>query len=133
KGDAGDREMQILAAQGGEERGVETRADALPDRVGRAVDRRLDRGVVGGLGAELVRARVCNDGTALLGDEQSVAPRRTELREPRPTCLDRERLEIEGDRRVDDVVVVDRGDRREIARRGRSDTHRTSSQLATAT
>jgi hypothetical protein len=61
------------------------------------------------------------DGAVALGDEQAMTPARPELVEPPSTALHGPRLDVERDRGLADVVVVDVVDGGEICCGGGTD------------
>jgi hypothetical protein len=60
---------------------------------------------------------------AWLGHEQTVRTRLGELGAPQLPFVDGHRVEVEGDRRVDDVGVVDLGQPREVVGEHRAERH----------
>jgi hypothetical protein len=61
-----------------------------------------------------VRTGVANDAARIFRDKQPMGPGLGELREPWTAIFDGDRIDIERDGRVDDVVVVDLGQAREV-------------------
>jgi hypothetical protein len=103
--DARDDAVDVFAGDGREQCLVQGAPDPFADRCRPAVHARFDRRVVRGLLTEPARRRIADDTASLVSSEQSM-PRVGEVRiEPRLAAVDREWLEIEGDRRMDDVMV----------------------------
>ena len=98
---------------------VQPRADAAADGVRMAVDARLHGRVVGRFRAPAAARRIADRHAFVIGgDNQPVPSRRRVIAEPAAPRGRFVGLQIEGDRGVDDVVVVDRGERRQIVRHG---------------
>src|SRR4029079_11717932 len=116
QGDAGVRAMHVLPPQRVEQCRVERAADATAGTAIANVDGRLDRRVVSRLVAELAARRITDDFLRDDGDEQAVSSGGRVVREPRLPLLDGERLGVERDVRVLDVVVVEGGQRRQVTR-----------------
>lgn len=121
--DAGDDRFDVLALQRVEQCAIERRAAAASHCPRMTVHARFDGSVVGRLRAPTARARVADAGAVTIGrDEQPVRPGTLVIVEPRPPLSSSERVQVEGNRRVDDVVVVDVGQRRKIVERRRTKT-----------
>ncbi len=120
--DAGDDRVDVLLLERAEQRGVERRAAPTSHRVGTTVDAGLDRRAIGRFGTPPAAARISHTATPAVGrHEQPMSTRRAVLVEPRPPLGRGERLEVERDRGVDDVMVVNLGQRLEVVERGRPD------------
>src|SRR5262245_52314597 len=113
--------MDVLARQRIEQRGVEQGAEAAPGRGGIEVDGGLDRRVVRPLFAERAAPGVPEEIGSLLDDKESMSGSRGVIGVPPASLLGLPHLDVEGDRGVDDVVVVDRRQAGEVARLGGSD------------
>src|SRR5204863_7818366 len=87
---------------------------AAADALGAAVDARLDGGVVGRLRPEAAGRGVADDVSFVFRDEQAMASGCRVIVEPLAALLRHERDDVERDRRVDDVVVVDVGEGGEV-------------------
>src|SRR5216684_2762007 len=89
----------------------------------RAINRRLDASIVGGLVAKLPGAGVADDLARVLRDEQPMTRCAGVLLEPFDALPRSKWREIERDWRVDHVVVVNLHDTREIVAHRRPDFH----------
>src|SRR5690606_37975960 len=81
------------------------------------VDRRLHGGAIGGLGTERAGRGVAEDrppGIGARGNHQAVRPVYGVGEQPRAALLRSERRRVEGDGRLTYVVVVQRGESRQI-------------------
>src|SRR5262249_22846088 len=112
--------MHVLARQRIEQPGVQQSAEAAPGRRGVEVDGGLDGRVIRPLLAERPTPGVPEDLASLLDDEESMSGSGGVIDVPPAPLLRLPHLDVEGDRGVDDVVVVDRRQAREVARLGGS-------------
>src|SRR5579863_5110612 len=110
---SGHDAADVLARDRFEQRRIKAAADSLADCVRTAIDRGLDGRLVRSLGPKARGAGVTHDCAFLLRDEQAISSGQRELFEPWCAALDCVRLDVESDRRVDDVMVVDLDETRE--------------------
>jgi hypothetical protein len=118
---SGDDAVDVFAGERFEERCVEAGADTSSEGVVTAVDCRFDAGEVGGFVAKARGACVPHHSGVFLGDQEAVSSSGCELVKPCDARFDGVRREIECDRGVDDVVVVDFGEARKVVAMGWSD------------
>src|ERR1019366_4241961 len=98
--------MNVLVLQRVEQDAIQHRTDSPPLLVVRAVNGRLDAGVVRRLVAKRSRTRIADDPAVVFRDEHAIPFRTGMLIEPSRALVRREWFQVEGDGRVDDVVVV---------------------------
>jgi hypothetical protein len=129
---SGDDAVHVFRGEGGEERGIELRAQAAAGRFRCAIDGGFDGAAVGGLGAKARGAGVAEDDSVFFGDEEAMTAGFRKLREPFGALGDGLRLEVEGGRGCEDVVVVDFGEAWEIGGPGGADERVQSADLLSA-
>ena len=107
EGDPGVGAVEILGRDRPEEGAVQGGADASTGHVGRQVDGGLDRCVIAAPGGVRAARGEADEPVVSARDEQPVGTGQGMVVEPRSAILDADRLEVEGDVRRTDVVVVD--------------------------
>ncbi len=126
---SGNDEANIFIRDRFEECGVKAAADPFADRVRAAIDCGLDCRLIRGFRPKARSPSVANDLAIFFRCEQAVSSGLRELLEPRYAALDHVRLDVESDGSVDDVVVVDLDETREIGGVCRADVNLAHAQF----
>ena len=119
-----DDPVNVLASQRIKKSAIKGAPSPLVDRVRRAVDRGFNGRVIGRLGTKSRRACIPQYSRFALGDEQAIPPAGTELLEPCGSAFDCVRFKVKCDWSVDDVVIVNFGQARQISFGGLSNLKR---------
>src|SRR5580704_18189733 len=109
KRDSSQYAVDVLIFERVEKHAIHHCSDSPTLRVVSAINRRLDASVVRGPVAKGPGARPTDDESDVFRDEQAMPFRARMLVEPSRALLDRDRLKVERDGSVDDIVVVNFG------------------------
>jgi hypothetical protein len=105
---------RFFLRQGSEKLRIERAPETAPRRFRGKIDRGLDRTYVGGLVSELAARRITTHARSSLDHEEAIWTFLREGVEPDSTLRKRERLGVEGDVCMRDIVIVDLEESREI-------------------
>ena len=106
--------MDVLAGNGVEKRRVELAPDASANGFSRAIDGRLHGRVVSRLGTPAHGSGVAENHAVCFRNQQPMPSRLGKLRKPLAALVEGFRFKVERRGRMDDVVVIDSGQTRQI-------------------